>query len=97
LGNGDKSRSTQIPKPDTALRRRRPSSQADKADAESAVLAAIGAMPEPDHTMGGRLHAIIKASAPALSPKTYYGSPATPRMTRSSASSAADRSLTRGI
>jgi uncharacterized protein YdhG (YjbR/CyaY superfamily) len=48
----------------------------DKADGESAVLAAIAAMKEPDRAMAKRLHAIIKASAPALSPKTWYGMPA---------------------
>jgi hypothetical protein len=48
----------------------------NKADGESAVLAAIAAMPEPERTMVKRLHAIIKASAPALSPKTWYGMPA---------------------
>jgi hypothetical protein len=48
----------------------------DKADGESAVLAKIEEMPEPDRTMARRLHAIIKASAPALSPKTWYGMPA---------------------
>ena len=48
----------------------------DKADGESAVLAAIAAMPERDRAMGERLHAIIKASAPALAPKTWYGMPA---------------------
>ena len=48
----------------------------DKADGESAVLAKIAEMPEPDRAMGKRLHAIIKASAPALSPKTWYGMPA---------------------
>ncbi len=48
----------------------------NKADGESAVLAAIAAMPGPDRAMGERLHAIIKASAPALSPKTWYGMPA---------------------
>jgi len=48
----------------------------DKADEESAVLANIAAMPEPYHAMGERLHAIIKASAPALSPKLWYGMPA---------------------
>jgi len=48
----------------------------DKAEGESAVLAAIAAMQEPDRAMGKRLHAIIKASAPALSPKTWYGMPA---------------------
>jgi uncharacterized protein YdhG (YjbR/CyaY superfamily) len=48
----------------------------NKADGESAVLAAIAAMPEPDRAMAERLHAIIRASAPALSPKTWYGMPA---------------------
>ena len=48
----------------------------DKAAGESAVLAAIAAMQEPDRAMARRLHAIIKASAPALSPKTWYGMPA---------------------
>jgi len=47
-----------------------------KADGESAVLAAIAAMPEPYRTIGGRLHAIIRASAPALSPRLWYGMPA---------------------
>ena len=49
---------------------------ADKADGERDVLAKIAEMPEPDRAMGERLHAIIKASAPALSPKTWYGMPA---------------------
>jgi uncharacterized protein YdhG (YjbR/CyaY superfamily) len=48
----------------------------DKADGESAVLAAIAAMEGPDRAMAKRLHAIIKASAPGLSPKTWYGMPA---------------------
>jgi uncharacterized protein YdhG (YjbR/CyaY superfamily) len=48
----------------------------DKAAGESAVLAAIAAMQEPDRAMAKRFHAIIKASAPALSPKTWYGMPA---------------------
>jgi uncharacterized protein YdhG (YjbR/CyaY superfamily) len=47
-----------------------------KSDGESNVLAKISEMPEPDRTMALRLHAIIKASAPALSPKTWYGMPA---------------------
>jgi len=47
-----------------------------KADDETAVLAAIAEMPEPDRSMGGRLHAIIKASASELIPKTWYGMPA---------------------
>jgi len=50
--------------------------RADKADGDSAVLAKIAEMPEPDRTMGKRLHAIIKASAPALSPRLWYGMPA---------------------
>ncbi len=50
--------------------------RADKADGESAVLARIAEMPEPDRALAERLHAIIKASAPALSPKTWYGMPA---------------------
>jgi uncharacterized protein YdhG (YjbR/CyaY superfamily) len=50
--------------------------EARREDGERAVLAAIEEMPEPDHTMGKRLHAIIKASAPTLSPKTWYGMPA---------------------
>ena len=48
----------------------------DKADGEGAVLAKIAALPQPDRAMGERLHAIIKAHAPALSPKTWYGMPA---------------------
>jgi uncharacterized protein YdhG (YjbR/CyaY superfamily) len=50
--------------------------RADKADGESDVLAKIAALPQPDRAMGERLHAIIKANAPALSPKTWYGMPA---------------------
>ena len=49
--------------------------RAGKADGESAVLAKIAEMPEPDRAMGKRLHAIIKASAPALTPKLWYGMP----------------------
>ena len=48
----------------------------NKADGETDVLAAIAAMPEPERTMAKRLHEIIKTSAPALSPKTWYGMPA---------------------
>src|ERR1700688_2053097 len=50
--------------------------RAGKADGESDVLAKIAEMPEPDRAMAERLHAIIKASTPALSPKTWYGMPA---------------------
>src|SRR5690348_13000857 len=45
-------------------------------DGESDVLAKIAEMPEPDRGMAKRLHALIKASAPTLSPKTWYGMPA---------------------
>jgi uncharacterized protein YdhG (YjbR/CyaY superfamily) len=47
-----------------------------KADGESDVLAKIAEMPEPDRAKAERLHAIVKASAPDLSPKTWYGMPA---------------------
>ena len=50
--------------------------RADKADGEGAVLAKIAEMPEPYRAMGERLHAIIRASAPGLAPKTWYGMPA---------------------
>jgi hypothetical protein len=49
---------------------------ADKAEGESALLAKIAEMPDSDRAMGKRLHAVIKASAPALSPKLWYGMPA---------------------
>ena len=49
---------------------------ASREEGEKAVLAAIAAMPEPDRAMGERLHAIITSSAPALSPRTWYGMPA---------------------
>src|SRR5438270_2773048 len=54
--------------------RRRP--RADTADGESDVLAKIAEMPQPDRSMAERLHAVIKASAPALSPRLWYGMPA---------------------
>ena len=50
--------------------------RASKADGESDVLAKIAEMSEPDRAMAERLHDIIKASAPDLSPKTWYGMPA---------------------
>jgi uncharacterized protein YdhG (YjbR/CyaY superfamily) len=59
-----------------AMKERIQELKADEADGESAVLAKIAGMPEPDRTMGKRLHAIIKASAPALSPRLWYGMPA---------------------
>jgi hypothetical protein len=57
----------------TAARR---GSRAGKGDGEGDVLAKIAEMPEPDRTMAERLHAIITASAPGLSPRTWYGMPA---------------------
>jgi uncharacterized protein YdhG (YjbR/CyaY superfamily) len=51
-------------------------SGAGKADGESDLLAKVAEMPEPDRAMAQRLHAIIKATAPDLSPKTWYGMPA---------------------
>src|SRR6266496_3828781 len=50
--------------------------KAGKTDGESAVLAKIAEMPGPDRALGERLHAIIKASAPALAPRLWYGMPA---------------------
>jgi len=50
--------------------------RAAKADGESEVLAKIAEMPEPDRVLDERLHAVITASAPALSPRTWYGMPA---------------------
>ena len=56
--------------------RGRRGTKADKADGESDVLAKIAEMPEPDRVMAERLHAIVKASAPDLAPRTWYGMPA---------------------
>jgi uncharacterized protein YdhG (YjbR/CyaY superfamily) len=50
--------------------------EASKADGEKALLAKIAEMPDPDRAMATRMHAIVKANAPALSPKTWYGMPA---------------------
>jgi uncharacterized protein YdhG (YjbR/CyaY superfamily) len=50
--------------------------RAAKADGESSVLATLAAMPEPDRGLGERLHVVIKANAPALSPRLWYGMPA---------------------
>ncbi len=59
-----------------AMKERAQELKADKADGEGAVLAKLAAMTEPDRAMGKRLHAVIKASAPALSPRLWYGMPA---------------------
>jgi len=48
----------------------------DKADGESEVLAKIAELPKSDRALGERLHAVIKASAPSLSPRLWYGMPA---------------------
>ena len=50
--------------------------RARKADGESDVLAKIAEMPEPDRAMAERIHALIRASAPSLAPRTWYGMPA---------------------
>lgn len=59
-----------------AMKDRAQETQADKADGESAVLAKIAEMAEPDRIMAERLHAIIKAHVPALTSRTWYGMPA---------------------
>ena len=59
-----------------AMKERLQELKADKADGESAVLAKIAEMTESDRAMAERLHDVIKASAPALSPKLWYGMPA---------------------
>ena len=55
---------------------KRPAPRPDEADGEAAVLAKIAAMPEPDRAMAERLHALIKAGAPTLAPRLWYGMPA---------------------
>ena len=59
-----------------AMRARAREQRANKADGESAVLAAIAKMHGRDRAMAKRIHAIVKASAPDLSPRTWYGMPA---------------------
>lgn len=59
-----------------AMRERAREARGSQKDGESDVLAKIAEMPEPDRTIAERLHAIIKASAPALVPRTWYGMPA---------------------
>ncbi len=60
----------------TSRNQQKPGPRADKTDGESAVLAKIAVMPGPYRAIGERLHALIKASAPVLSPKVWYGMPA---------------------
>jgi uncharacterized protein YdhG (YjbR/CyaY superfamily) len=59
-----------------AMKERAKELKAGKADGESALHEKIAEMPQPDRAMAERLHAVITASAPALSPKTWYGMPA---------------------
>ena len=59
-----------------AMKARAQELKTDKADDESAVLAKIDELPEPDRSMARRLHAIVTAAAPALSPRLWYGMPA---------------------
>lgn len=57
-----------------AARRRSP--RADKEDRENAVLAKLAELPQPDRAIGERLHAVVRASAPDLTPRLWYGMPA---------------------
>ena len=59
-----------------AMKERAKELKAGKADGESAILAKIAEMQEPDRGMGQRLHALIKANAPSLTPRLWYGMPA---------------------
>jgi uncharacterized protein YdhG (YjbR/CyaY superfamily) len=59
-----------------AIKARVQEQKAGKGDGDSDALAKIAEMPEPDRTIAKRLHAVIKATAPALSPTTWYGMPA---------------------
>ncbi|MFO7675072.1 MAG: DUF1801 domain-containing protein [bacterium] len=63
-------------KRESAAREQEPGTRSDKADGESAVLAAIAAMQEPYRAIGKRLHTIIRSSAPGLVPRVWYGMPA---------------------
>lgn len=58
------------------MRERARELKAAGADGEAAVLAKIAQMPEPDRTMAGRLHAVVRAAAPDLEPRLWYGMPA---------------------
>lgn len=63
-------------KEEKTLRQQKPGPRLKKEDGESAVLANIAAMPGPDRAIAERLHAIIQANAPTLSPRLWYGMPA---------------------
>ena len=64
------------PEEKMAMRERAREMKAGKADGESDLLAKIAALPQPDRGLAERLHAIVKANAPTLAPKTWYGMPA---------------------
>jgi len=68
-----------------------------KADGEAAVLAKIAAMPEPFRSMGERLHALIRASAPALAPTVWYGMPGYARDGKCVCFFCADKYMTFGL
>jgi hypothetical protein len=72
----DEERAAMKERAEEAKAERRRGARAGKADGESAVLAKIAEMKGSDRAMAERLHALIKASAPELSPKTWYGMPA---------------------
>jgi hypothetical protein len=72
----DRKRSTRSTSQTTKKPAARPRPRADQADGESAVLETIAAMPEADRILGERIHAIIKANAPLLTPRLWYGMPA---------------------
>jgi len=59
-----------------AMKERTREMKADEEDGESAVMAKIAEMPEPDRGMAKRIHALIKATAPTLTPRLWYGMPA---------------------
>jgi len=75
-GFSDEERAAMKERAQELMAEARSSPRRAKVDGESAILAKIAEMPEPNRTMAKRLHDIIKASAPALSPKTWYGMPA---------------------
>jgi hypothetical protein len=60
----------------TTVNQQKPPRGADRTDGEGTVLAKIAAMTEPDRTIAERLHAIVRASTPALLPRLWYGMPA---------------------
>jgi uncharacterized protein YdhG (YjbR/CyaY superfamily) len=75
-GFTDEERAAMKERPRELKAEARRGSRTRKADGESAVLAKIAEMPEPDRTIAERLHAIVTTAAPELAPKTWYGMPA---------------------